>query len=672
MSIASPTHSETALARAWAEGQTYLPASKVDIDAGVIRALLIGTFQAGPLPPGPARIVGAMITGCLDLENVRSRTARGTLPHFEAISCRFENRLSLAFTAMDGLSLIDCDLPGLDLRGARVDGEVNLSGSRIGLESENDESPVAVMGDGADIRCDVRLRGALGRRFESRGAVSFRLARVGGNLSANGAKMSNPTGAALDCDGAAVTGGVSLAMEDAHRFEGTGGMRFAGAKLGSLAAEGADLTGGDREAALNCEGASIAGEVQLRATGVEPTTPFRAIGEIRLVGADIGELDLTGAQLCHQGKIAIQADRLTVKGGAYLGQTNRPRTIFQGDVQLAGARIIGELSASNTDLRGTLSLADATIEGSLYLRDVKTDPRVAAGMSVSFLFTGLTVKAAMTLAKIVGPAQEVPSGFYRFDGAKADRLIDDPDTAWPQAGRLVIDGFTYRCIDAGADDRKSIEKRIEWLDRQFATDRMGVTFTPQPFEHLASVLRSEGRDHEADRIAIRKRDLAIKYSPNGLISTLPARFMQLIGHGYDRPKAFWFAVSWWGFGMLWIWLAAYVHLATFERVHPTPRPEYTALFGPGFHNGVFDLDGRYTEWQRDGCPGVVIPVYAIELMLPIADLGQDSECRLETHESNGDIFWGGLLQAARAIYQIVGAILIAVLGVALTGLVRKD
>jgi hypothetical protein len=73
------------------------------------------------------------------------------------------------------------------------------------------------------------------------------------------------------------------------------------------------------------------------------------------------------------------------------------------------------------------------------------------------------------------------------------------------------------------------------------------------------------------------------------------------------------------------------------------------------------------EKGERGCPGVMIPVYALELMVPIADLGQASDCRLES-EGVG----GGWVQVWRVIYQAIGAFFVAVLGVSLTGFLRKD
>ncbi len=49
---------------------------------------------------------------------------------------------------------------------------------------------------------------------------------------------------------------------------------------------------------------------------------------------------------------------------------------------------------------------------------------------------------------------------------------------------------------------------------------------------------------------------------------------------------------------------------------------------------------------------MVTPLYALDLIIPVLDLGQESACRLETR---GVV--GGWVQALRVAYQVLGAIL---------------
>ena len=146
--------------------------------------------------------------------------------------------------------------------------------------------------------------------------------------------------------------------------------------------------------------------------------------------------------------------------------------------------------------------------------------------------------------------------------------------------------------------------------------------------------------------------------------------MKGLGHGYSRKRAVLAVGAWWLVGCVWIWIAGLTGGAGFERVHPAfeATRTYELQWWPtdlpfGWRNSIPES----REPGARGCPGVDVPIYALELMAPVGDFGQDSDCRLE---SEG--FWAGFVQAWRAFYQIVGAVLIAVFGVAMTGLVRKD
>jgi hypothetical protein len=293
--------------------------------------------------------------------------------------------------------------------------------------------------------------------------------------------------------------------------------------------------------------------------------------------------------------------------------------------------------------------------------------------------------------------------------------------AWPAAGALSLAGFTYGWIRSNRVEPDLVRARIAWLALQWGNDRR---FNPQPYEHLAKVLREEGRDREADAIDRARRDLARQLGKEGFWADLATLIMGWVGHGYDRGRAIGWTFGWWALGIAWIWLAVLSGGAQFSRAHPPARyssAEAVVLSWPGRgkvessppralaidradtrEEESFDLvapwwaepedqgarqhagghPGKTFQWEARlvptpaqrgvlgaapyGCPGVVVPVYALELMLPVADLGQASDCRLESQGG-----WGGVLQVWRAAYQVIGAFIIAVLGVAMTGLIRK-
>jgi hypothetical protein len=227
-------------------------------------------------------------------------------------------------------------------------------------------------------------------------------------------------------------------------------------------------------------------------------------------------------------------------------------------------------------------------------------------------------------------------------------LVDDPKTAWPAPGLLRLGGFTYGWIEPieptarprskgkatkgkAARDGKGREPsvhevRLAWLERQFAPGQRRQGFNPQPYEHLAKILREEGRDRDADKVARAKRDMYPRHATDPAWSKAPVRLMKCLGHGYSRGRAIVATLAWWGVGIFWIAVAVYTGDARFVPTHPAAA-------------------------AREA----------------IADLAQVSDCRLE---SEG--FRGGGWQVWRAFYQLIGAVIFAVLGVAFTRLVRKD
>ena len=69
---------------------------------------------------------------------------------------------------------------------------------------------------------------------------------------------------------------------------------------------------------------------------------------------------------------------------------------------------------------------------------------------------------------------------------------DDPHL---DTGQLLLDGFVYDRISRGT---KNWDECIEWIDRQSPKDLS--EFAPQPYVHLAKVLRDEGDSRGARNV----------------------------------------------------------------------------------------------------------------------------------------------------------------------------
>ncbi len=273
------------------------------IRADLIRWPCVHPDAKQRVDPTGIQVFGAKITGALDL-------SYAVVPfHFALWRCRL----------MDAANFYDVESPGINLQGTRVS---------------------SISADGARVKGDVFLRNG----FRAEGEVRLRGAQIEGNLECGDSTFINPAQAGMDAgvaalkaDGAVVKGDVFL--RDGFRAEG--GVRLLGAQIGGdLDCErgtfmNAPKPGMDASsAALSATGAVVKGSVFLR-------KGFRAEGEVRLLGAQIGgDLSCLGGTFTNPPKQgiaasgdALSAERAVVKGAIFLRKGFRA----EGALNLANA-----------------------------------------------------------------------------------------------------------------------------------------------------------------------------------------------------------------------------------------------------------------------------------------------------------------------------------------------
>ena len=244
-------------------------------------------------------------------------------------------------------------------------------------------SGTALNADRIDVKRDVLLRNG----FHAEGEVRLLGAQIGGNLDCGGGTFTNPpkgglaaSGQALSADGVDVRGGVFLCAG----FRAEGQVRLPRAKIeknlecynGTFVnppTKRLDSSG----LALFAIGMEVNGGLFLRGG-------FHAEGEVRLLGAKIrGDLDCEKGTFTNPPKAglaasghALSADSIDVDGSVYLRYGFRA----EGDVRLVGAQIGGDLSCIgggfiNPQEGGLAASGDAVVagliivKGSVYLRD---------------------------------------------------------------------------------------------------------------------------------------------------------------------------------------------------------------------------------------------------------------------------------------------------------------
>lgn len=300
-------------AAVWAESTARLDNFRplLRAEEEIVARLQSGNFDRlgdGVLPtePDPARLVRATFLRFLILGG-----EVGCRPHEKGVLVRgawISEVLDLeACRVFRDIGLNDCHFEATPILRAAIINRLFLDGSRLpGLQAERLEA-----------RGGVYLRGA-----EVEGAVNLDQARLGGNLQCDGATIRNRGDYALL--------GRSLEARNVL-LRGTtlrGGVNLSGAVLAAdLDAAGATIPAFERMA-LDASEIACHGSVVLRNT--------RVTGEVRLTGSAItGDLDCSGTVVENAGQTAIEASRVAVKGAFFL----RREAQLDGTLALTGASI---------------------------------------------------------------------------------------------------------------------------------------------------------------------------------------------------------------------------------------------------------------------------------------------------------------------------------------------
>jgi hypothetical protein len=667
--------------------------AKPAVRAGFLRKLMLGADQTWTVRTPGVRIKGAHIEGALDLTDCSG----AGLPALSLEACDVPDAIDLGHARLARLSLHGCRLrrltavettiegelslvgakpfgtPGAEMlsvsvRGARIGGGLRASGASLARAAEADAA--VLIADGAEIGGDVLLDAS----FEALGAVSLTGARIAGALSCSGGQFLNRSddakGAALTARGARIGGDVRLG----EKLKAEGVVDLSGAEIGGDVDLNQGVFRNEFGTALALANARIRGQILGAA---------KIAGHLSLRGAEIGrDLDLRGVDVANplfpRGDsfgIAVDAARLGVGGGAWLQGANVKGELLLADarigadVALGGGRFINgggwAIRATNLHAGGSLTLKidesgyaphgqKTVIEGAaaferaqiggafawLNLELRGPGPDSAKGGVFSFVDT-----------QIAGPVQArglVTHHEARIDasGARCAALVDDVKTGWGADGaRLNLEGFDYGRIDAS--DRRWRE-RLAWLKRS------GERFSPQPFSHLAKVYARAGRREDARRILLAQRDQRTLVASSGPITWLFSSLFGLIA----------------GYGLA-----------------PLRVLRALALFLAIGIAGVFAMNGQGALVTPDGrqCGGAVEPaLYAVDVALPMIDLGQRSRCApgrtaraqlpagMEvTPYSDWRLFEGvAMWRWAHALYALLGAILTALAVLTFSGALK--
>ncbi|MFF4752849.1 oxidoreductase [Streptomyces sp. NPDC002514] len=293
-------------------------------------------------------------------------------------------------------------------------------------------------------------------------------------------------------------------------------------------------------------------------------------GELSLRGATIGvSLSLRGAKLVNPyTRLALNAPQLSVGRTLYLTPAGVGNPLLSGTTPARGTRV------QRFECQGGVRLDDGRFGDAVDLERAR------------FAFTD---EQELSLRRVQTPelrflGERPERGKVVLSGARVVTLVDRA-VSWPGPGNLHMGGFGYETLVPRGPF--PLARRLDWVAAATAE------YNPEPYERLAAVLRGAGEDEDAREVLLAKQRRRRETLP--LAGKLWGYVQDwTVAYGY-RPgrAAVWMAVLW-AAGSL-----AFAH-SSLVPMNPDRHPGWSpALFALDLLLPVIDL-GQAGEWQLRG------------------------------------------------------------------------
>jgi hypothetical protein len=324
-------------------------------------------------------------------------------------------------------------------------------------------------------------------------------------------------------------------------------------------------------------------------------------GELSLRSATVGvSLSLRGARLNNPyTRLALNAPQLTVERTLYLTPAGIGNPLLtSGTTPARGTRV------QRFECRGGIRLDDGRFGDALDLDQAR------------FV---LDDDQELSLRRVQAPelrflGERPERGKVVLSGARIVTLVDRW-TSWPALGNLHMGGFTYENLVP--QDAFPLARRLEWVAAATAE------YHPEPYERLATVLRNSGEDEDAREVLLAKQRRRRE--------TLPLA-AKLWGYAQDWTVAYGYRP-----GRAAVWMAVLWAAASLAFSHASHPPV-----------------------NKDGHPAWNPSLFALDLLLPVIDLGQVGQWQLS-----------GGWQWLSAVVILLGWILATTVAAGATRLLRR-
>ena len=257
--------------------------------------------------------------------------------------------------------------------------------------------------------------------------------------------------------------------------------------------------------------------------------------------------------------------QLSTAESKFTGQADMGSIKVGDSLYLSGSRFAyldihnGEISRNvvmeGTSFRFPFNMSSLKVGGNLLMWQIMF-PETASGRIVAVFssiggsidlsatnlpsldLTGARIGRELRFGSKGKPIRWIKDAQLSLKNTVVDALHDDLES-WPKT--IYLEGFTYSRLggfelgDNSSINQRDVEWFLDWLSRQ-------PQFTSQPYEQLARVLKSAGRDDTARDVLYEGRDGArhVARGTTWLYLTLQKYF---IGYGYRNYYSLWWIIS---------------------------------------------------------------------------------------------------------------------------------
>jgi hypothetical protein len=416
----------------------------------------------------------------------------------------------------------------VSLRNARIGGNVEM----VGAEFNGDINADSIAVGGSLFMNSARVR----LTSDSRNGVILNSATVHGNIQMDGATFE----VSLNADALEVRASFLMTSSDeaasfkniylvSARISGSlamDGTTFADVNAGSLQVGGSIyMRSGERQGSLQrliLVGAKVGGTLEMDGTTFK-SIDLRGANITRNVSIDKATINekFDGTAM-HVGESfflkssSFQSDKMAavLRGSTVKGIAEMTASTFNGDLDAYAFQVGADLEMRELHAR-KVNLDFAQIGGNLDARDANL---------AEFNLPGATIRGDLRLGEskirnehAIGASRCTHAntpGTLTLRNASVTNLMDTED-AWPSPGNLHLSGFKFSHLGGFAADStdqrgSEAEMRLRGMDWWDCWARLDSTYTPAPYEQLATALAKSGDRAAADEIQflhrVRQRD----------------------------------------------------------------------------------------------------------------------------------------------------------------------